>query len=80
MGKNNPDIKTTHKTMISPTTTNNSFQIVQSADHHLNNFQTIKVSRSVLAKHISESFLLIYSRMDFCILSYAFIRSGENAK
>jgi hypothetical protein len=54
MGKTNPDVNTTHKMMIRPTTTNNSFQLLQSEDHYFNNFQTIKLSRSILANHIFE--------------------------
>jgi hypothetical protein len=62
MSKNNPDVNTSHKTMIRSTTTNNSFQLLHCGDHHLNIFLTIEFNRYILGYTLFNRFVIRYTR------------------
>jgi hypothetical protein len=61
MGKSTPDVNTTHKTMMTSTRTNNSFQLLHCVDHHLNIFLTIELNSSILGYNFVR-FFMGYSR------------------
>jgi hypothetical protein len=62
MGKSNPDVNTSHKTMIRSTTTNNSFQLLHCEDHRLNIFLTIELNRSILGYTLFNRFVMRYTK------------------